>query len=363
MIWKKSKNTFTAQPFSTILLKGISLIILIFTSTENIYGETTSIIGVDLVSESVPNIVAFLALDRSVEENNIRHNYLASNRFLKNLTPYRKNFIFFHAFSKNIFLKHKENLIEIKLFSCKIGYRASYNYNIKTRLIDKCNLFVKDSNLQNLTLTHDHVYDLLSISYGKNYKIKGSMYYRVNIGLSINFPGEFYHTHMFLHPINLKGIRRYILCFNSNDERARNQFIVYNHIFHKYILMSNSRPVLGDYYDVVSNSTSTSQWVINIFLGDYYDVVFKSTSTSQWIINILLGLIENIFVEYSIVMPIGHFLVLYPLHIHISIGTILGTIEWLYRYFKEEDKRGFLGYFYTLFCMQSIAVFKIGYYE
>ena len=363
MIGKKSKNTFTAQPFSTILLKGISLIILILTSTENIYGETTSIIGIDLVSESVPNIVAFLALDRSAEENNIRHNYLASNRFLKYLTPYRKNFIFFHAFSKNIFLKHKENLIEIKLFSYKIGYRASYNYNIETRLIDKCNLFVKDSNLQNLTLTHDHVYDLLSISYGKNYKIKGSMYYRVNIGLSINFPGEFYHTHMFIHPINLKEIRRYILCFNSNDERARNQITVYNHVFHKYILMSNSRPVFGDYYDVVSNSTSTSKWVINIFLGDYYDVVFNSTSTSQWVINILLGLIENIFIEYVIEMPIYHFLVLYPVHIHISIGTILGTIEWLYRYFKEEDGRGFLGYFYALFSLQSIFVFKIGYYN
>ena len=127
--------------------------------------------------------------------------------------------------------------------------------------------------------------------------------------------------------------------------------------------MSNSCPVFGDYYDVVSNSTSTSKWVINIFLGDYYDVVFKSTSTSQWVINILIGLVENIFVEYSLVMPICHFLVLYPLHIHISIGTILGTIEWLYRYFKEEDKRGFLGYFYALFCMQSIGVLKIGYYN
>ena len=177
MIVKNYKNTITAQPFSTILLKGISLIILIFTNTENIYGNT-SIIGVDLVSESVPNIVAFLALDRSVEKIYKLRDHLVSSisgneNIDTNLTPERKTFIFFHAFSKNIFLKHKENLIEIKLLSCKIGYRASYNYNIETRLIDEYNLSVRDFNLQKLTLTHDHVYDLLSISYGKNYKIKG----------------------------------------------------------------------------------------------------------------------------------------------------------------------------------------------
>ena len=347
MIVKKIKNTISIFPFSTILLKSISLIILIFASTENIYGETgIKQFSFDLVSESVPNIVAFLALDRSVEKiyklyDRLVPSISSNENILKNLTPERKTFIFFHALSKNIFLKHKENLIEIKLLSCKIGYRASYNYNIETRLIDKYNLSVRDFNLQKLTLTHDHVYDLLSISYGKNYKIKGSTYYRVNIGLSINFPGEFYLKYMYIHPINLKEIRRYILCLNNDDIRARKQFIVYNQFFSLDISIPARHPVFRD----------------------YYDVVFKSTSTSQWAINIIIGLIENIFVEYSLVMPICRFLVFYPIHIHVSIGTILGTIEWLYRYFKEEDKRGFLGYFYTLFCMQSVCVLKIGYYN
>lgn len=41
----------------------------------------------------------------------------------------------------------------------------------------------------------------------------------------------------------------------------------------------------------------------------------------------------------------------------------MGTIEWLYKKTKNDDNRGFLEYFYFLFLLNSICVFKIGYYE
>ena len=319
MIGKKSKNTFTAKPFSTILLKSISLIILIFTSTENIYAQTTSIkqFGVDLIGEPLPNIV------------------------LLRTTEWEKEPILFYLIvSKNLYFKYKEKLITIKLFSREIGYRASYNYNFAENEIVKTGgaIWVNDFNLQNLTLTHDHVYDLLSINYGWKYKVKGSStkwYTHINIGFSINFPGEFYYKYLWIHPINLKKAGSILKAVFTGCSISN--FNIYSKHFQSTQIGGGTK--------------------------SYYDVVFNSTSTSQLAINILIGLIENTFIEYVVEMPVCSFLAIYPVHIHISIGTILGTIEWLYRYFKEEDGRGFLGYFYALFCMQSIFVLKIGYYN
>lgn len=193
---------------------------------------------------------------------------------------------------------------------------------------------VNDFNLQNLELTHDHVYDLLSISYGKKYKVK-DCYKRINIGFAINFPGEFYYEYLWIHSINLKEVRLWWLVLTNLDDLTRFNTIKYEHFFK-------------------SQDGQTSR---------YYKTVFNSTNISQWAVNILIGLIENIFVEYSFVVPICHFLIFYPVHIHISIGTILGTIEWLHKKNKNGDDRGFLGCFYTLFFMQSVCVLKIGYYN
>ena len=320
MIVKNSKNTISAQPFARILLKGISLIILIFTSTENIYGETTSIkqCGVDLIAEPLPNIM--LLLTTEVEKEPI---------------------LFYLIVSKNIRFRYKKNILEIKLFSREISYRASYKYIFAENEIENTRgaIWVNDFNLQNLTLTHEHVYDLLSISYGKKYKVKGSSikwYTHVNIGFSINFPGEFYYKYLWIHPINLKKARR----------------IIYEGVFPGSFIRSFRE--YDQYFKLEQNGGG---------IKSYYKAVFDSTSTYQWAVNILIGLIENIFIEYVVEIPVCHFLAIYPVHIHISIGTILGTIEWLYRYCKEEDGMGFLGYFHALFFLQSICVLKIGYYE
>ena len=322
MIVKNYKNTITAQPFSTTLLKGISLIILIFTSTENIYAQTTSIkqFGVDLIAEPFPNIV-----------------------LLRTIEVEKKPILFYLIVSKNLYFRYKGKLITIKLFSREISYRASYNYIFaENEIIRQLSaIWVNDFNLQYLTLTHDHVYDLLSINYGWKYKVKGSSikrYTHVNIGFSINFPGEFYYKYLWIHPINLKKACGLFKCvFTGSDIHS---FTEYNQYFRLK--------------QIVNDGTGTKS---------YYSVVFNSTSTSQWVINILLGLIENIFVEYAIEIPVCSFLTIYTIHIHISIGTILGTIEWLYRYFKEENGSGFLRYFYALLSLQSLYVFKIGYYE
>ena len=344
MIVKNSKNTFTVSPFAKILLNCISLIILIFTSTENIYGGTTSIkqFGVDLVSESVPNILCLLATEKEKEP-----------------------ILFYLIVSKNLCFRYKKNILEIKLFSREIGYRASYNYKIQhNALLDNIYFLVNDFNLRNLELTHDHVYDLLSISYGKEYKVKGSSinwYKRINIGFAINFPGEFYYEYLWIHPINLKEVRLWWQHYLNNLDMQ--------HSLNNPDILINDPDILINNPDLIRFNTIKYQHFFKLQNSDlasrYYETVFDSTNISQWFVNILIGLIENIFIEYSFIVPICHFLVICPLHIHISIGTIIGTIEWLYRYFKEEDGdgRGFLGYFYFIFFLNSISVFKIGYYE
>ena len=303
-----------------MLLKR-ALIILLIIFRGNIFAQTTSIkqFGVDLVSESVPNILCLLATEKEKEP-----------------------ILFYIIFSKNLCFRYKKNILEIKLFSREIGYRASYNYKIRhNALLDNIYFLVNDFNLRNLELTHDHVYDLLSISYGKEYKVKGSSinwYKRINIGFAINFTGEFYYEYLWIHPINLKEVRLWWLLLTNIEDRftTRINTIKYEHLFK------------------LQNSDLASR---------YYETVFDSTNISQWFVNILIGLIENIFIEYSFIVPICHFLILCPVHIHISIGTILGTIEWLYRYSKEDGGRGFLEFFYFLFFLNSISVFKIGYYE
>ena len=299
-----------------------ALIILLILFRGNIIAQTTSIkqFGVDIIAEPFPNIV-----------------------LLRTIEVEKKPILFYLIVSKNLYFRYKGKLITIKLFSREISYRASYNYIFaENEIIRQLSaIWVNDFNLQYLTLTHDHVYDLLSINYGWKYKVKGSSikrYTHINIGFSINFPGEFYYKYLWIHPINLKKACGLFKCvFTGSDIHS---FTEYDQYFRLK--------------QIVNDGTGTKS---------YYDVVFNSTSTSQWIINILLGLIENIFVEYALEIPICTWLSLYPLHIHISIGTILGTIEWLYRYFKENDKNGFLGYSALLFLLQSIAVFKIGYYE
>ena len=287
-----------------------ALIILLILFRCNIIAQTTSIkqFGVDLIAEPFPNIV----LLRTIEKE-------------------KKPILFYLIVSKNICFRYKKNILEIKLFSRKIGYRASYKYIFAENEIVRTlgAIWVDDFNLQNLTLTHDHVYDLLSISYVGKYKVKGSSikwYTHVNIGFSINFPGEFYYKYLWIHPINLKKAGSIIKAvFTGSDI----------HSFTEY----------DQYFSLKQIGGGTKS---------YYDVVFNSTSSYQWAINILIGLIENIFIEYVVEMPVCSFLAIYPLNIHISIGTILGTIEWLYRYFKEEDKMGFFGYFYALFFLHSV---------
>ena len=301
-----------------MLLKR-ALIILLIIFRGNIFAQTTSIkqFGVDLVSESVPNILCLLATEKEKEP-----------------------ILFYLIVSKNLCFRYKENILEIKLFSREIGYRASYNYQIQhNSLLDNIYFLGNDFNLRNLELTHDHVYDLLSISYGKEYKVKGSSinwYKRINIGFAINFPGEFYYEYLWIHPINLKEVRLWWRLLTHIGGLTRINTRKYEHFFK------------------LQNGDQSSR---------YYETVFDSTNISQWSVNILIGLIENIFVEYSFIVPICHFLILYPVHIHISIGTILGTIEWLYKKIKNDDGRGFLEFFYFLFFLNSISVFKIGYYE
>ena len=321
-----------------MLLKR-ALIILLIIFSGNIFAQTTSIkqFGVDLVSESVPNILCLLATEKEKEP-----------------------FFFYLIVSKNLCFRYKKNILEIKLFSREIGYRASYNYKIPDNRLDNIYFVVNDFILRNLELTHDHVYDLLSISYGKEYKVKGSSinwYKRINIGFAINFPGEFYYEYLWIHSINLKEVRLWWRHYSNNP----------------YILINNP-DILINNPDILTNNTDLIRFntikykhffkLRNVDQSSrYYKTVFNSTNISQWSVNILIGLIENIFVEYSFIVPICHFLSLYPVHIHISIGTILGTIEWLYKKIKNDDGRGFLEFFYFLFFLNSISVFKIGYYE
>ena len=312
----------------------VFLLFLIFTSTENIYGNT-SIIGVDLITEPITKsiIYCYIRIDKDI------------NKYIK----IKKVPIFFYLiFSKNLYFKYNGKRITIKLFSREIGYRASYNYNREN--LDYHSINIDDLEItKHLKLTHEHVYDLLSISYGsKKYRINKSEKYRINeadiecyhyinIGFSINFPGEFYEKYICLTPINVKSMRDFS---NAPPYNATTVPHIERETYEYYF-------VYGKYREV------------NIWSKDYYSAIFSSTNISQWIINILVGLIENIFIEYAMEIPICSFLTLYLCHIHISIGTIIGTIE----YFKKNDKNGLLGYFYALFCMQSVCILKIGYYN
>ena len=339
---KNSKNTITAQPFLASLLKGIALIILIFTRTENIYGKT-SIIGFDIIAECLPKSMLYCQMLVSTDI-----------KIKKDL------FLFYLFFSKNIYLKYKGKRITIKLFSREISYRASYNYkreNFTSHYIEVNNFKIT----KELKLTHEHVYDLLSISYGgKKYRINKSekytdieFYHYFNVGFSINFPGEFYEEYMFIPQINVKSIRDFFT--PPHNEKTVSNFGEKTYKYFFYV------ELLERYKDIKG----------------YYSVIFNSTNINQWISNIAIGLLENIFIEYTIEIPIRTWLSLYLLHIHISIGTIIGTIECLYKHIKNDyDNKNIknddnnknikndydislLKSFYFLFLLNSMCVFKI----
>ena len=314
----------------------VFLLFLIFTSTENIYAQTTSIkqFSFDLIAEPLPKSILYckILIDKDIN---------------KDIKIKKWPVFFYLIFSKNLYFKYKGKRITIKLFSRGISYRASYNYrreNLDYHFIDVDDLLIT----KHLKLSHEHVYDLLTISYGskkkkinktKKYIINEAgieCYHYINIGFSINFPGEFYEKYICIPPINVKKIRDFFTTPKNPIKTPHIERETYEYYFVKR-------------YKELNYSESK----------DYYSAIFSSTKISQWIINILIGLIENIFIDYAIEIPICSFLALYPVHIHISIGTIIGTIEYL----KKNDKNGFLGYFYALFFLNSICVFKIGYYN
>lgn len=334
---KNSKNTITAQPFFASLLKGIALIILIFTRTENIYGKT-SIIGFDLIAECLPKNILYYQMQVS-----------------KDIKIKKDPYLFYLFFSKNIYLKYKGKRITIKLFSREISYRASYNYKRENFTLH----YIRVNNFkitERLKLTHEHVYDLLSISYGsKKYRINKSKKYKINeadiecyhyfnIGFSINFPGEFYKEYMLIPQINVKSIRDFFT--PPHNEKT----------------VSNFGKKTYEYFFFVETPERVK------YIKGYYSVIFNSTNINQWISNIAIGLLENIFIEYTIEIPIRTWLSLYLLHIHISIGTIIGTIECLYKHIKKDDDNkniknnydiSLLKSFYFLFLLNSMCVFKI----
>ena len=360
MIVKKTKSTFIAKPFARILLKGISLIILIFTSTENIYGNT-SIIGIDLIEESLPKSILYspILIDKDIN---------------KDIKIKKWPIFFYLIFSKNLYFKYNEKRITIKLFSRKIGYRASYSY--KRENLDSHSIKVNDLKITKLLeLTHEHVYDLLSISYGsKKYRINKSEKYRINeadiecyhyfnIGFSINFPGEFYEKYICIPPINVKSIRDF---FTKPPHSATT--------FH------HTEKETYEYY-FVQNFTKECN-----FTKDYYSAIFSLTNIRQWMINILIGQLENNFIEYTIEKHNFFFLAIYKIPILISIGQIIHTITLLYKHIKKDDDNknikndddnknikndddnkniknddeiGLLNSFYFLFFLNSICVFKI----
>ena len=210
----------TASQFRHLLesYSRVFLLFLIFTNTENVYGNT-SIIGVDLITEPITKsiIYCYIRIDKDI------------NKYIK----IKKVPIFFYLiFSKNIYFKYNGKRITIKLFSREISYRASYNYNRSN--INKHYIEVDDLEItKHLKLTHEHVYDLLSISYGsKKYRINKSEKYRINeadiecyhyinIGFSINFPGEFYYEYLWIPPINVKSMRD----FSNAPPTMQQQFL------------------------------------------------------------------------------------------------------------------------------------------
>ncbi len=323
-----------------------ALIILLIIFRGNIIAQTTSIkqFGVGLIAEPLTKSILYckLLIDKDIN---------------KDIKIKKVPIFFYLIFSKNIYLKYNEKRITIKLFSREIGYRASYNYKRENLDAHYINVDVLEEITKHLELTHEHVYDLLSISYGsKKYRINKSEKYKINItdiecyhyidiGFSINFPGEFYYEYLWIPPINVSFLTPKNTIIVPHTERET----------YEYYFVENFEGF---------NFLDTE---------NYYSTIFSSTNISQWIINILIGLIENIFIEYAIEIPICTFLSLYPLHIHINIGTIIGTIEWLYKPTKNDDnnnkniknnndKNLFLGYFF-LFCLNSICVLKIGYYS
>ena len=300
--------------------------------TERTYAKSS--VHIDMVTGSVMSTINFLLKFKTAIMAIRRRDLIGLHEENNDI----KSILLFTILTKNICKHKKTTLIEIKLFSSSVGYRTSYN-------IIRKNMDDKNHEYSPLALTTEHVYDLFSISYGKKYKLKKNIYKRINIGLSLNFPGEFYNDCFggIIPPMNVKALRLTIEI--NRTVESNNIASLKNRAMYKYTLYKLKE--------------SEDGYIRN----PYYVEICKLTTKKQWAVNILIGLIENIFIEYVIEMPIYHFLVLYPLHIHISIGTILGTIEWLYRYFKKEDKRGLLGYFYFLFFLNSICVFKIGYYE
>ena len=301
--------------------------------TERTYAKSS--VHIDMVTGSVMSTIHSLLKFKTAIMEIRRHDHLLG--LLEEINDII-SILLFTILTKNICKHKKTTLIEIKLLSSSVGYRTSYN-------IIRENMDDKNHKYSPLALTTEHVYDLFSISYGKKYKLKKNIYKRINIGLSLNFPGEFYNDCFggIIPPMNVKALRLTIEI--NRTVESNNIASLKNRAMYKYTLYKPKES--GD----------------GFIRNPYYVEVCKLTTKKQWAVNILIGLIENIFIEYVVEMPICHFLVLYPLHIHISIGTILGTIEWLYRYFKEKDGRGFVGYFYTLFCMQSLCELKIGYYE
>ena len=152
-------------------------------------------------------------------------------------------------------------------------------------------------------------------------------------------------------------------------------------------LTIHKNPIIGPHFETYEYYFVYGKHLeVNIWNKDYYSAIFSSTNINQWISNIAIGLLENIFIEYAIEIPICTWLSLYPLHIHISIGTIIGTIECLYKHIKKDDDNknikndddnkniknddsnknikndydiGLLKSFYFLFFLNSICVFKI----
>lgn len=159
---------------------------------------------------------------------------------------------------------------------------------------------------------------------------------------------------MFIPQINVKSIRDFFTPPHNNEKTVSN----FGEETYKYFFYVE---LLEGYKDIKG----------------YYSVIFNSTNINQWISNIAIGLLENIFIEYTIEIPICTWLSLYLLHIHISIGTIIGTIECLYKHIKKDDDNkdikndddnknikndydiSLLKSFYFLFLLNSMCVFKI----